>query len=148
MTFTLLTPAAEEIAIIRTLIPDNDAIFGAGANEYLFEDAQIINFYTVARGGLLRSAAYACLAIGSSEALINKKIIEQDLATDGAAVAESFLNNAKLLLARADIDDSLDAELAFTIVDFNPIPYPYYGRGAELSDPLYPFGGEPTNMFP
>jgi hypothetical protein len=148
MVYTKLTPSADEISAMRSLIPDNDAIFGAAGNENLFTDTELGNYYSVARGSVLRGSAYACTAIGNSEALISKKIIEQDLATDGPAVAAAFLNNAKLLLARADLDDLVDADNAFIIVDYNPVPYPFWGRGTELTEPLYPFGGDPGNIWP
>lgn len=111
----ILTPTAEEEAIIRTLVPDNAAVFDG---DYLFSSADIKNFFTVAGGNMLRAAAYAKIAIGDSEALISKVIKTQDLSTNGAQVAEAFRKSAEALFKRADDDDAANAVSYSNIIDY------------------------------
>lgn len=119
----------EQVMLIRTLIPDTDAIFGDGRDEYMLEDSQIQAFFEVARGNILRAAGYACIAIGNSEAIISKVIKTQDLSTSGADVANSLRENGKVYLARADKEDQ-DADWAF----FQIIDFPVGDRPPELTE--------------
>lgn len=109
---------ADDIRIIRTLIPDTEAVFGEAGDQTMFSDDEITDFYTVGRGSALRAAGYANYAIATSEALISKKIQTQDLKTDGPAVADSLIKKADALFARADKDDEAGAVEFFQIVDF------------------------------
>ena len=109
---------AEPLELVRTLIPDTDAIYGDGEDEYLFDDAQIENFLTVAGGSVLRAAGMAMIAVGNSEALISKVIKTQDLATDGSKLQDSWRLSGQALLARADKEDEKDALDYFEIVDY------------------------------
>ena len=75
---------AEPKDLVRTLIPDTEAVFGDAKDEYLFPDEQINNLLEIAGGNVLRAAGLAMIAVGNSEALISKVIKTQDLSTDGS----------------------------------------------------------------
>lgn len=108
----------DEIRITRTLIPDVETVFGEGGDETLFSDSEITDFITAGGSNVLRAAAFACLAIGTSEALISKRIHTQDLQTDGPAVAKAMLDKAALLFSRADADDAVLNIGYFELIDF------------------------------
>jgi hypothetical protein len=84
----------------------------------MFTDTDIENFLTVANGNILRAAGYACLAISTSEALISKVIKTQDLATNGAAVADSLTKKAHELFTRAKEDANDENYNFFQIIDY------------------------------
>lgn len=121
---------------VRALIPDTEPVYDG---ETLFTDADITTYLTIANGNVLRAAAFAMTAIGNSEALINKVITTQDLATDGTKVADSFRKSADMLLRRADQIDRAENQNYFQIVD--------YGTGwtdhAELTERNWSFPREP-----
>lgn len=110
----------DEIRIIRTLIPDTEAVFGAAENATMFSDAELQDFFTAGRLSVLRAAGYANYAIATSEALISKKIKTQDLQTDGPAVATALMLKADALFKRADKDDEANGDNGsfFQIVNF------------------------------
>lgn len=110
--------AVTETDLVRALIPDTDPVFGPNEDEYIFSDDDIKNYLTIANGNVLRAAGYAMIAVGNSEALINKVIKTQDLATDGSKVQDTWRKAGESLLARADKDDQKDALDYFEIVDF------------------------------
>jgi hypothetical protein len=116
----------DEIRIIRTLIPDTEAVFGPTDNATMFTDTEIADFFTAGRDSVLRAAGLANYAIATSEALISKKIKTQDLQTDGPAVADSLIKKGDALLKQADTADSWDG---FQIV------YPVWGATPELTEP-------------
>lgn len=93
---------AEQIAIFRTIVPDDAAVYGVNGDEYMFTDTQIDAFYTIGGGSHLRAAAYANYAIATSEAIISKKIVTEDLETDGAAIATALIKKGDALMAQAD----------------------------------------------
>ena len=105
---------ASTIAVIRSLIPDTDAVF---EGQTLFTDQELQNYYTAGNSSSLRAAAFAMLAIANSEAIISKVIRTQDLQTDGAKLAEAMRKNAELLFARADRDEDSN-NFYINIVDF------------------------------
>lgn len=109
---------ADQIRIIRVLIPDTELVFGAGENEALFSDGDITDFFSAGGNSVLRAAGLACLAIGTSEALISKKIRTQDLQTDGPAVAEAMRKKAELLFKRADDEQAVVDATYFDIINF------------------------------
>lgn len=109
---------AEQIAIVRTLIPDTDAVFGPGEDEHLFSDEDITRFITAAGGSVTRAAGFAMIAVGNSEALINKVIKTQDLMTNGAATAIAFRQAGEAMLKRADKEEQNQALDYFEIVDY------------------------------
>jgi len=117
---------ADAVEIVRTLIPDTEAVFGDSGDETLFTNDEINNFLVAGGNSVLRAAGLACLAIGTSEALISKKIRTQDLQTDGPAVADAMVKKSALLFARADAEEAKADEGYFDIVDYGEGwgPYP------------------------
>jgi hypothetical protein len=109
---------AEERTVVRTLIPDSEAVFGEAENETLFSDPEIDAFVIAGGNNLLRAAGLANLAIATSEALISKKIRTQDLQTDGPAVADALIKKAKELFALAAKQEDLANSDYFDIVNF------------------------------
>lgn len=113
---------------IRNQVPDTDAIYGDDGEDYLFDDDAIKDFYSDASEmhpqsavatNIIRAAAYAKLAVGASEGIISKVIRTQDLSTNGAALMDSFTNQGKEMLARADKIDLDTTSTYFEIVDYN-----------------------------
>lgn len=105
---------SDDINLIRTLIPDVDDIYGDDEDEYLFSDDQIKNFFKVAAGNVIRAAGLAMIAVGNSEAMINKVIRTQDLQTNGAALQREWRESGARLL---DLADSETAQAALDYVD-------------------------------
>jgi hypothetical protein len=75
---------------IRNLIPDLDAVFGDAENEFLFPDQAIEDFYLDGESNVKWAAGLAKIVLGSSEALISKKIKNYETSTDGPAVAKEL----------------------------------------------------------
>lgn len=108
----------DQIRIVRALIPDTEAVFGDGDDETLFSDTEIADYVTAGSNSVLRAAALACLAIGTSEALISKRIRTQDLQTDGPAMSDAMVKKATLLFKRADEEDAKAEAGYFDIIDY------------------------------
>lgn len=106
---------ADEIRIIRTLIPDKEAVFDG---ETMFTDEEIGDFFTAGKNSITRAVAHAVSAIGSSEAIISKIIRTQDLQTNGATLANSFYARAKDLFDQAEIEDAALNSEFFEIIDY------------------------------
>lgn len=111
----MATPSTAEIGLMRSLVPDTDQVFGPGNNAYMLSDTDYGNYFTIANGSVLRAAGYACMAIASSEAIISKKIREQDLQTDGPAVSDALIKKANILFAQADAQDAANNASQFNI---------------------------------
>lgn len=109
---------ADNKDLVRTLIPDTDAVFGENEDEYLFDDTQIENFLTIGGNSILRAAGLAMIAVGNSEALISKVIKTQDLSTDGSKLQDKWRESGEALLARADKEEMASAMDFFEIVDY------------------------------
>lgn len=122
---------------VRALIPDIEQVDweSDGNASYIFSDNHLeglLSLYGVTASNCstadatitwkVRSAAAdAVEAIAVSEALISKVVKTEDLQTDGAKVANALINRAALLRRQAKQEEAdLDAEEAFTIVDFSP----------------------------
>lgn len=118
-----------DVDVVRTLIPDTEAVFGDSGSETLFNDTDIGNFLLAGGNSVLRAAGLACLAIGTSEALISKVIRTQDLQTDGAKLSDAMVKKADLLFRRADKIE-LSEQAYFQIVDYGWGTYP-----PELTEP-------------
>lgn len=127
---------ADERISIRTLIPDNEAVFGPGEDETLFSDTEIDAFFVAGRNSVLRAAGLANLAIATSEALISKKIRTQDLQTDGAAVADALIKKSKALFDLADQADAASAIEYFDIINFGEGWSTYPPELTEWDNPL------------
>ena len=108
---------------VRLLIPDTDE------TALLLSDEQVDAFLSM-ESGVKRAAAAALESIASNEALVGKVIKTQDLATDGAKVAETLLKRAATLRQQADEDDP-ESGGGFEIVDFRD---PWHRRTGELAE--------------
>lgn len=69
-----------------------------------------------------RAAADAMVAIANSENLIMKKIVTEDLQTDGPAVADKLLKAAAMAYGRADAEESSSSVEEV----FYSVPYVHY----------------------
>lgn len=136
------------IAEIRALIPDTERLADPAHPEaepsYLFDDVSLARYVKLAGGSIvttgeddqrvisvtassaqvLRAAAHACEALGSSEMLVLKKITSEDLATDGAVLANQYGAKAKRLRDEAQqLDDGAsDDGGGFFLHPFVPRP--------------------------
>ena len=117
-----ITPPDYTTAVgqVRLLIPDVEQL-GDLANpvtpaSYIFSDPQIQAFLSLYSNNVKRAAAQAKLVLSTSEALINKVIKTDDLATDGAKLAQELRAQAQMLMAEADKDDTEDSYDSITIV--------------------------------
>ncbi len=105
---------------MRLLVPDveqlGDLAVPTNPVSYIFSDPQIQAFLTLYSNNVKRAAAQAKLVLATSEALINKVIKTDDLATDGAKLAQELRAQAQMLMAEADKDDLEDSYDTITIV--------------------------------
>lgn len=105
---------------VRLLIPDveqlGDLAVPANQAAYIFSDPQIQAFLSLYSNNVKRAAAQAKLVLSTSEALINKVIKTDDLATDGAKLAQELRAQAQMLMTEADKDDTEDSYDSITIV--------------------------------
>lgn len=102
------------IGQVRLLVPDTEQL--GDVPSYIFSDGQIQAFLTLYSNNVKRAAAQAKLVLATSEALINKVIRTNDLATDGAKLAAELRAQAQLLMSEADKDDAEDSYDSFSIV--------------------------------
>lgn len=80
----------DEIMAVRVLIPDVDAIYGDGENEYLFEDDKIAHLLDTAQGSTMWAAGMAMIAVGNSEAMIGKVIRNYETETDASKLQREW----------------------------------------------------------
>lgn len=119
---------------IRNLIPDTDAIFGEGEDEYLFSDESIEDFYTDGNSSVKWAAGLAKIALGSSENLISKKIKNYETSTDGPAVAKEFRYAGQAL-----IDEAKEEVAAADVGYFDTF---HFGEDVREINFTYPWGVE------
>jgi len=81
---------ASQIRAVRLLIPDAEAVYGAGSNEYIFEDADIAVFLEQGFDNAKCAAGLAKMTVGGSEALILKVIKNYETSTNGAALMREW----------------------------------------------------------
>lgn len=145
-----IPPDAPTIRRIRTLIPDKDAIFGAGKDEYLFDDDTIADFFIEGVGNVKYAAGLAKCTVGSSEALILKLVTNNETKTDGATLGTYWLKAGQALIAAGllELAANEDDTDYFAIVGGSPrvvpegSPYePYNPAGIDPAWPL--FNGNP-----
>lgn len=107
------------VSTVRLLIADT-------SGTPLFTDEQIETFLAL-EGGVKRAAAAALETIATSEALVSKKIRDQDLSTDGPAVAAELRARAQQLRQQAADDGEGDESGGLTVVEMDPYldRYPY-----------------------
>lgn len=72
---------------------------------------------------ILRAASEILIATANNEVLVMKKIVTEDLQTDGPSVSRALLQAADALRRRAkEIDDDESQESVFLIVDYLHTP--------------------------
>jgi len=109
---------SSNVGRVRKYIPDT-ALLDDPKNHtedpaYMWSDVAIQSFiddevpldetYSAPRYAIWRAAAYIMIATANNENLILKKIVTEDLQTDGPAVAKALLAAAEVLLKRADAE--------------------------------------------
>lgn len=98
-------------------------------NGAVFSPDEIADFLLLEDNSVKRAAAQALDTIADDEALTSKAIRTQDLATDGAKVADSLRKRAAALRAQADkADDDVDEGF------FALVPLSGGGCGPELTE--------------
>lgn len=121
-----------DVGRVRKYIPDivqlEDPRVPLSSPEYMWHDDALQSFiedeadpYTgdVTHVSILRAAASALVATANNEALVLKKIVTEDLQTDGPSVAKALLQGAKDLRDRADrIELVAQEEEVFLVVDY------------------------------
>lgn len=116
---------ATDVGRVRKYVPDlrllPDPEDPTVAPAYMWSDDEIESFLEDENGNVKRAAAYILIATANNENLVLKKLVTEDLQTDGPSVAKAMLSTAQELLKRADAEDAL-AEETFTIVDYQPRP--------------------------
>lgn len=116
---------ASDVGRVRKYIPDlrllDDPENPAAEPSYMWTDAEIESFLEDEGGNVKRAAAYILIATANNENLILKKLVTEDLQTDGPSVAKAMLASAQELLKRAEADDAAIDD-AFFIVDYQPRP--------------------------
>lgn len=107
----------DEIRAVRIQIPDAEAIYGAGADEYLFEDSDISIFLDVGKGSSMWAAGLAMIAVGNSEAMIGKVIRNYETETDASKLQKEWrtagIELIKLAKTILDEEDGGIFEIAF-----------------------------------
>lgn len=108
---------ANQLLELRTIIPDDAPIFGASADEYMLSDEALNAIFDGSgRSSVLRTAGFACRAIGNSELLIGKSIRNDEITTDGARTAAEWRQAAKQFFDEAEIEFALENE-SFELID-------------------------------
>ena len=80
----------DEIAAVRIMIPDAEAVYGPASNEYLFTDDEIKLFLTVGQGNAMWAAGLAMIAVGNSEAMVGKVIRNYETETDASKLQREW----------------------------------------------------------
>lgn len=95
------------VTAVRLLIPDNDAVYGDSGDETMFTDSEIRALLDQGKGNAKWAAGLASLAIGGSEALIQKWVRNYETQTNGPAVQREWTAKGKLLIeeGRAEVED-------------------------------------------
>lgn len=123
----------EDIRRVRALIPDTDAIYGTGEDEYLFDDTAIEDFIYLGNENLKWAAGLAKMAVGGSEALILKVIRNYETTTDGANLMRQWTIAGQRLVEQGQaefLDDSSYFEITGperlrTVSELPPEATPY-----------------------
>jgi hypothetical protein len=98
MVYDPTTPVGQ----VRLLISDT-------SDDPVFSDTELNSFLTLCQSSVKRSAARALETIAADEALTSKVITSQDVAANGAQVADALRALAASLRAEAIADDTLNA---------------------------------------
>lgn len=136
-----------DVGRVRKYIPDiiqlPDPQDPASVPSYMWSDDAILSFLTDESAPteveprslptVLRASASIMVATANNENLILKKLVTDDLQTDGPAVAKAMLAAAQELRKRADdIEFEADREEVFLVV-----PYPARGSYDVLGRPVW-----------
>lgn len=106
-----------DVGQVRLLLND---VGSADYEEFVFTDAEIEAFLAIEGGSVKRAAAQAIDTNADSEVLAAKVLRTQDLATDGAKVAEALRKRAAELRRQADAEE----DGFFSIVESTPARHP------------------------
>lgn len=93
----------------------------------LLSDADIQSLLTLKGDSDYMAAAECCEVIGTSQALILKKITAMDISTDGPALAKSYMERAKSLRERAAASD-LETDAGFDWAEQVPNDFAFRER--------------------
>lgn len=107
---------ASEIRAVRLMIPDTEAIYGAGGDEYIFPDEDIVIYLEQGQGNAKWAAGLASIAIGGSEALIQKWVRNYETQTNGPAVQREWTSKGKLLIEEGRLEVTEDMGGIFDVV--------------------------------
>ena len=113
---------------IPDLVPLEDPRNPEAPPQYYFSDAEIEAYVVEYAGGtepaarhhIKHAAADIIDALANNEALVLKKIVTEDLQTDGPATANALRAGARVLRAQADEEEAADN------VTFSVIPFQHY----------------------
>lgn len=124
-----------DVGRVRKYIPDVVQLVDPSTPDapptYLWSDEDVQSFvddqtqdglYETKRWHIYRAAAGLILATANNEALILKKIVTEDLQTDGPAVATALRQSAALLFGRADAMEGEEAEVFISVPYFHTPP--------------------------
>jgi hypothetical protein len=115
------TYTPDELRSVRLNIPDTEAIYGDGQDEYIFEDDDIALFLDQASGQPMFAAGLAMVAVGNSEALIGKVIRNYETQTDASKLQREWRSAG---IAMIELGRSLLVEGA----GFWEVVYPDWGE--------------------
>lgn len=124
---------ADLILAVRLLIPDNDAIYGATGTEKMFTDSELSVLLDQGHGNAKWAAGLASLAIGGSEALIQKWVRNYETQTNGPAVQREWTAKGKLLIeeGRAEVFDDDGGLFDVVFPEWGPRRHPEgYSHGS------------------
>ena len=110
-----LTPE-QTVTAVRLLIPDIEAIYGDGEDEYMFTDSEIQIYLELGHGNATWAAGLASLAVGASEALVGKQIRNYETETQTAPLMREWTAKGKLLVEQGKAEVELLEDGFFEIV--------------------------------
>lgn len=99
-----MAATADDIRRVRVLIPDTDAIYGDGGDEYLFDDEAIEDFIYLGNDNLKWAAGLAKMAVGGSEAIILKVLRNYETTTDGANLMRQWTIAGQRLIEQGQLE--------------------------------------------
>lgn len=117
-------PNADDASRVRLLINDVDT------TSPIFTDPELVAFLAMEGGSVKLAAAQALDTIADNEALASKVIRTQDVATDGAKLADSLRKRADSLRKQAAAEDESANGWALELAPFSPCS----GRPPELTE--------------
>lgn len=127
-----------DVGRVRKYIPDliqlPDPKNLTAAASYMWSDVAIQSFIAdetavipAPRAAIWRASAYIMIATANNENLILKKLVTEDLQTDGPSVAKALILAAKELLSRAEDDTSVTNETFIEVPYINSYPRVVWG---------------------